>query len=70
MEQDITTEQARAIISEHGGYGTVRVYGIIADGEECAGQMVPIKSEHHLGRFAYRTVFAKSNDGTVPIRPA
>lgn len=62
MEQDITAEQALQVIADHGGYGAVRVYGIIADGE-CAGQAVAIKSRQNLERFNYSRIY--SNDAGI-----
>lgn len=59
MEQDITVEQALAVIAEHGGYGAVRVYGILADGE-CAGQISAIKSRTHLEERRYSRIYSNS----------
>lgn len=69
MEQQITAAQALTIINEYGGYGSVRVYGII-EGGECDGQIVAIKSEYHLGRYNYSRIYARTNNGTVPVRQA
>lgn len=59
MEQDITPDQALEVIADHGGYGAVRVYGIIADGP-CAGQAVAIKSRQNLERFNYSRIYSNS----------
>ena len=64
MEQDVTVEQALAIIAEHGGYGAVRVYGVIADGES-AGQVSAIKSRTHLETRTYSRVYVVSHDKGV-----
>ena len=59
MEQDITREQALQVLAENGGYGAVRVYGIIADGE-CVGQAVAIKSRQNLDRYSYSRIYSNS----------
>lgn len=59
MEQDITKEQALEVIADHGGYGAVRVYGILADGE-CAGQVSAIKSRVHLEERNYSRIYSNS----------
>lgn len=61
MEKIITAEQALEILSEHGGYGTVRVYGETPNGP------VAIKSKYHLENYELTRIYAQSNDGTVPI---
>lgn len=66
----INAEEALAILAEHGGYGSVRVYGIIAEGEECAGQMTAVKSKYHVEEKNLAVMYALSNDGSVPIRKA
>ena len=63
MEHDVTREQALAIIAEHGGYGTVRVYGVISD-EPYTGSILGIKSEYYLDKYNYSRLYSVSNDGT------
>lgn len=66
MEQDITKEQAAELFANGlGGYGTTRVYGIIAEGET-AGQIIGIKSLQNLDRFEYSRIYTVTRDG-VPI---
>lgn len=71
-ERDVTTDEARAILAEHGGYGIVRVYGVIADHPDFAGQVTAIKSQYHLDQYKYSRLYAVTNDGTgmPPIRRA
>ena len=72
QEIDVTNDEAMTIITEHGGYGSVRVYAVIADGHECAGQRVPIKSRVNLTepRYPIERLYAVANDGMVPIKKA
>lgn len=67
METNLTLEEAREIITSDtfDGYGSMRLYGVIGEGDS-AGQLAPIKSLHHLTRFNYSRVYAKTNNG-VPI---
>lgn len=71
-ERDVTADEARAILAKHGGYGTVRVYGIITDHPDFEGQVKAIKSEHHLTQYGYSRIYAVGNDGSgmPPIRRA
>lgn len=66
----VTAEEALEILAVHGGYGRVRVYGILGDDEECAGQMSSIKSKYHVNERSYSVIYTIGNDGTVPIRRA
>lgn len=66
----VTANEALEILKEHGGYGSVRVYGIIAEGEECAGQITAIKSRYHVENKNLAVMYALGNDGMVPIRKA
>lgn len=66
----ITPAQALEILAVHGGYGQVRVYGIIAEGEECAGQVTAIKSKYHVEEKNVAVMYAVGNDGMIPIRKA
>lgn len=67
METTLTYSEAHDMITsaDFNGYGSTRLYGIIADGE-CAGQMTAIKSLHNLDRYNYSKIYAKTNNG-VPI---
>jgi len=67
MEFDVTIEEAKAILSTHGGYGAVRLYGYSADYPD---QMQSIKSEHKLDTYHWNRVFYKTNNGQVPISKA
>lgn len=71
-ELELTAEEALGIIRTHGGYGTVRVYGVIADHPDFAGQVTAIKSQYHLDQYKYSRLYAVTNDGTgmPPIRRA
>lgn len=71
-ERDVTIDEARVIIAKHGGYGTVRVYGIITGHPDLTGQITGIKSEHHLTEYEYSRLYAVGNGGTgmPPIRRA
>lgn len=69
METDITMEQALDIIANHGGYGAVRVYGVLADGE-CAGQLSAIKSRTHLETRSYSRIYATHTTMEDLIRKA
>lgn len=64
---DLTIQAARNILTEPGydAYGNFRIYGILDD-----GQILAIKSEYQLDRFAYARVWVKSNNGMIPIRRA
>ena len=70
MEFDLTPAEALTVLAEHGGYGSVRVYGILADTHEAAGQIVGIKSRHHLETYPLARLYAKTNNGMPPIRKA
>lgn len=62
-EIDLTVKQAREFISNHDAYGAVRLYGVIADGEDGAGQIVAIKSEYYLNKYVYSRIY--TNNTTV-----
>lgn len=66
----ITADEALEVLAVHGGYGRVRVYGTLAESEECAGQMASIKSKYNLDERAYDAIYKIGNDGMVPIRRA
>lgn len=70
METTLTEAQAREILAAHGGYGSVRVYGIIAEGEEGAGQILPIKSDYHLKRYTFARIYSTSTTIADLIRKA
>lgn len=61
-EIDLTIEQAREFVNNNDAYGATRLYAIIADHEECGGQITGIKSEYHLDRFAFSRIYAKTNN--------
>ena len=61
METNITSEQALEILAEHGGYGSVRVYGETENGP------VAIKSKYHLENYNLTRIYAVSNNGTIPV---
>ena len=62
-ETDLTIEQAREFISNHDAYGAVRLYGVIADGEESEGQIVAIKSEYYLNKYVFSRIY--TNNTTI-----
>lgn len=68
METTLTYEEAHRIITDDNfdGYGSTRLYGIIADSEECAGQVSVIKSTYHLDRMQYSRIYSTTRTG-VPI---
>lgn len=75
IEVDITVEQAREIIAEHGGYGASRVYAVYGESSIYAAQITGIKSERHIGQLleqGYSRLYCVTNDGTgvPPIRKA
>lgn len=71
IEHDITPFEAEDILSGHGGYGTVRIYGVMPGTVENPNpQIVGIKSTYHLRRFKYTRIYAVTNDGQYPIRKA
>ncbi|TCN53578.1 hypothetical protein EV641_106224 [Rhodococcus sp. SMB37] len=55
-ERDITKNEALSIIAEHGGYGSTRVYGVIAVGDT-AGQIVGIKSPQNMAAHAFSRIY-------------
>lgn len=55
-EYDVTKDEALAVLAEHGGYGSSRVYGVIADGDT-AGQSVGIKSPQNLDAHTYSRIY-------------
>ena len=57
---DLTIEQAQKIIAEHGGYGRVRVYGILAEGQDGEGQIMAIKSDYHLQKYRYSRIYSSN----------
>jgi len=59
MEKELTLEQAQEFVKTRDGYGSTRLYGIIADGD-FAGQTVAIKSTYHLERYTYSRIYTKS----------
>ena len=61
-EIDLTIEQARDFISNNDAYGTNRLYGIIGAQEECAGQIIGIKSQYHLDRMSYDRIYVVMHD--------
>jgi len=67
MEQDITEDEARQFIATHDAYGPTRLYGVIAEGEECAGQIVGLKSTYYLERYRYSRIYLKSTTITDMI---
>lgn len=64
METNITSEQALEILAEHGGYGSVRVYGETENGP------VAIKSKYFLEKYNLTRIYAVSNNGFPPIYKA
>ena len=69
METTLTRDQALDVIKVHGGYGAVRVYGIIADGPS-AGQISAIKSVHHLETRQFSRIYATHTTMADLIRKA
>jgi len=72
-ETDINEADALLILANYGGYGNLRVYGVITNHPELEGQVKAIKSEYHLfHQHDYSRIYAVSNDGTgmPPIRKA
>ena len=71
-EIDLTIEQARDFISNNDAYGTNRLYGIIGAAEECAGQIIGIKSNYHLDRMSYDRIYVvvHNADNLLNIRKA
>lgn len=72
-ERDITIEEARAIIEEHGGYGKVRVYFVYSDVSPYPDQIGSIKSVINLDEIyknGCKRLYAVGNDGSLPIRKA
>lgn len=67
MEVDITTAQARELLSSPGfdAYGKVRIYGQLE-----GGGLVAIKSVYHLEHYALTRVYTVVNNGYTPIRKA
>ena len=71
-EIDLTIEQARDFISNNDAYGTNRLYGSIGAQEECAGQIIGIKSNYHLDRLSYDRIYVVMHnaDNLLNIRKA
>lgn len=61
-EIDLNVDQAREFIQNNDAYGSDRLYGILADTEECAGQIVGIKSNYYLDRSNYSRIYVVSHD--------
>lgn len=59
VEKTLTYDEAAAILAEPGydAYGSLRLYGVIADGES-AGQPTAIKSQQNLDRFSYSRIYS------------
>lgn len=66
----VTKDEALEVLAEHGGYGSVRVYGTLAEDEECGGQLVSIKSKYNLEERKYGAIYTLGNNGSIPIRKA
>lgn len=66
-EVDVSIEDARTFIQNNDAYGSSRLYGIIGANEECAGQIIGIKSEYHLDRMEYERIYVKTNDPKNPL---
>ncbi|MEN4465459.1 hypothetical protein ABFV47_14500 [Mycolicibacterium fortuitum] len=58
-EKTLTYDEAAATLAEPGydAYGSLRLYGVIADGET-AGQIIGIKSQQNLDRFSYTRIYS------------
>lgn len=71
METTLTHAQALAVLTTPGydAYGSVRLYGVIGEPHESAGQLVAIKSVQNLDRMPYARIYSKTNAG-VPVRRA
>lgn len=66
----LTIEQAREFIRNNDAYGRIRLYGVIADGEECEGQIVAIKSEYHINKYVFSRIYTNDNSIMDYIRKA
>lgn len=66
-ETDLSIDQARDFVQSNDAYGSTRLYGIIGEAEECAGQIAGIKSEYHLDRFNYSRIYTVSRDPFNPL---
>lgn len=61
-EFNVSIDEAREFIQNNDAYGMSRLYGILADTEECAGQIVGIKSNYYLDRAEYSRIYVVTRD--------
>ena len=63
METDLSMEEARAFVRDHGGYESVRLYGWLKGG----GGILGIKSEEMLDKYEWDRLYTVHRE-TVPVR--
>lgn len=71
-EVDITIEEAKQILEEHGGYGSVRIYFVYSDVSKYPDQIGAIKSVQNLDEIyenGCKRLYAIGRS-SIPIRKA